>query len=75
MTGERNGQYLKVTVENPFDPDAPVIRKSGFGLVNVKNRLEARYGPAAKLEVQVLEMRYRVVLSLPFDERRPQVQA
>ncbi len=75
MTGRRNGQYLKVTVENPFDPDAPVIRKSGFGLVNVRNRLEARYGRAAKLEIQVLEMRYRVVLSLPFEERRAQVQA
>ncbi|MBV8069197.1 MAG: histidine kinase [Acidobacteriaceae bacterium] len=68
LSGHRNGQYLQVTVENPFDPDAPVLRKSGFGLVNVRNRLEARYGRSARLDIQVLEMRYRVVLSLPCEE-------
>ncbi|MBV8549775.1 MAG: histidine kinase [Acidobacteriaceae bacterium] len=75
MTGQRNDHHLRVTVENPFDPDAPVMGKSGFGLVNVRNRLEARYGSAAKLEVQVDQRRYRVVLSLPCGERREQRQA
>ena len=65
MTGHRSGHDLRITVENPFDPEAPIVRKSGFGLVNVRNRLEARYGPAARLEVQVKGLRYRVVLSLP----------
>lgn len=75
LTGHRKGQYLKVTVENPFDPDAPVIRKSGFGLVNVRNRLEARYGRSAKLEIEVMKRRYRVVLSLPCEDRHSQTQA
>lgn len=65
LTGRRNGQHLRVMVENPFDPDAPVTRKTGFGLVNVRNRLEARYGGAARLEIQVGDQRYRVILSLP----------
>jgi LytS/YehU family sensor histidine kinase len=51
------------------------VRKSGFGLVNVRNRLEARYGRSAKLEVQVMKMRYRVVLSLPCDDRQSRTQA
>jgi LytS/YehU family sensor histidine kinase len=41
------------------------MKKSGFGLVNVRNRLAARYGSAARLEVQVEPNLYRVILSLP----------
>ncbi len=65
MTIRRNGQHLRVVVENPFDPDAPATRKTGFGLMNVRNRLEARYGGAARLDIQVGDRTYRVILSLP----------
>ncbi len=75
MTGHRNGQHLEVTVENPFDADAPVMGKSGFGLVNVRNRLAARYGAAARLEIQVDQGRYRVALYLPCAERKERLQA
>lgn len=74
IAGHRNGRDLKITVENPFDPNAPVVRKSGFGLVNVRNRLEARYGTAARLEIQVKDLQYRVVLWLPFEDRRSRTQ-
>jgi len=70
MTAHRNGQHLEVTVENPFDPDAPVMGKSGFGLANVRSRLKARYGGAARLDIRVDKGRYRVALSLPCEERR-----
>jgi LytS/YehU family sensor histidine kinase len=75
ITGHRNGQSLKITVENPFDPEAPVVHKSGFGLVNVRNRLDARYGSAAQVEIQVKELQYRVVLSLPCEDGRDRKQA
>jgi two-component system, LytTR family, sensor histidine kinase AlgZ len=65
MTARIDRGQLRFTVENPFDPDAPSMKKSGFGLVNVRNRLAARYGTAAKLEVQVEPSLYRVMLSLP----------
>jgi two-component system sensor histidine kinase AlgZ len=65
ITGRQNGQHLRVVVENPFDPDAPATGKTGFGLVNVRNRLEARYGGAARLDIQVNDRTYRVILSLP----------
>jgi hypothetical protein len=57
---------LFFAIENPFDPDAPVMRKSGFGLVNVRNRLTARYGGLAKLDVHADNNTYKVVITLPF---------
>lgn len=68
VTGRRDGRRLQLMVENPFDPDAPATKKGGFGLVNVRNRLLARYGSAAQVEIEVDHERYRVILSLPCDE-------
>jgi sensor histidine kinase YesM len=69
MTARLERGQLRFVVENPFDPDAPSTKKSGFGLVNVRNRLAARYGAAARLEVQVEPNLYRVILSLPYNDR------
>ena len=74
MTGRRSREGVRVVIENPFDPDAPETRKSGFGLINVRNRLQARYGSAARLEIQVEENRYRVILSLPCETRKVQLE-
>jgi two-component system sensor histidine kinase AlgZ len=65
MTGRRWRDGMRFVIENPFDPDAPSTRRNGFGLRNVRNRLQTRYGNAARLEIQVEQNRYRVVLSLP----------
>ena len=62
------GDVLWIAVENPFDPDAPAARKTGFGLVNVRNRLQARYGAAGKMDIQVNHHLYRVILSFPYTE-------
>jgi LytS/YehU family sensor histidine kinase len=61
---------LHITVENPFDPDAPAAGKTGFGLVNVRNRLQARYGAAGKMDIEIDHHRYRVMLSFPYVESR-----
>ena len=66
MTGQCSADNLRFVIENPFDPEAPSTRRNGIGLANVRNRLAARYGNAARLEVQVEKDRYRVILSLPF---------
>jgi LytS/YehU family sensor histidine kinase len=60
----QNGD-LAITVENSFDPEAPPRRKSGVGLVNVRQRLQARYGNRASFGVQTEGDRYRVALTLP----------
>src|SRR5271156_546927 len=63
---------LSITVENSFDPDAPPRRKSGVGLVNVRQRLQARYGNQASFAVKTEGDRYRVALTLPTEsEERP----
>jgi LytS/YehU family sensor histidine kinase len=64
MIGRSDNGILKFTIENPFDPDAPASR-SGIGLENVRQRLAARYGSAARMEVQTEPTRYRVILTLP----------
>jgi LytS/YehU family sensor histidine kinase len=64
MVGRRERDLLRFTIENPFDPDAPASR-SGIGLENVRQRLEARYGNAARMEIQAGERLYRVILTLP----------
>jgi hypothetical protein len=65
LRGRRSQDALRFVIENPFDPDAPSTRRNGIGLANVRNRLEARYGSAARMEVEVAQNRYRVVLTLP----------
>ena len=64
LLGRRVREGLRFTIENPFDPAAPANR-SGIGLANVRQRLEARYGNAARLEVEAGEDVYRVTLTVP----------
>src|ERR1700722_1729528 len=63
MLGRRVREGLRFTIENPFDPLAPASR-SGIGLANVRQRLEARYGNAAKLEVEASAGVYRGTVGL-----------
>ncbi len=69
MRGRRSAERLRFVIENEFDPEAPSARKSGIGLVNVRNRMAARYGSDARMDVEVEGTRYRVVLSLPCGTR------
>jgi two-component system sensor histidine kinase AlgZ len=64
MLGRMVREGLRFTIENPYDPLAPASR-SGIGLANVRQRLEARYGNAARLEVEASEDVYRVTVVIP----------
>jgi two-component system sensor histidine kinase AlgZ len=64
MQARREKDLIRFVIENPFDPEAPASR-SGIGLENVRQRLEARYGNAARMEIKVEERVYRVTLTLP----------
>jgi two-component system, LytTR family, sensor kinase len=67
IRGRKVQNKVCVVIENPFDPDAPAARKNGFGLLSVRSRLHARYGTSGRLEIEVENNRYRVVLTLPCD--------
>lgn len=63
-----DGGNVYIEVENPFDPEAPMRRRSGVGLANVRQRLAARYGERASLHVNSDGGRFRVSITIPTQE-------
>jgi sensor histidine kinase YesM len=63
---QRDGsEQLHLAVANNYDPDMPPRRRSGVGLVNVRQRMEARYGKRARFTAQKIEDRFEVSLEIP----------
>jgi hypothetical protein len=60
-----DGQRMRISVENPFDPDAPPRPGVGVGLANVRRRLLAGYGDRALFDAQRTESHFRVAVSMP----------
>jgi two-component system, LytTR family, sensor histidine kinase AlgZ len=56
---------VSIVVENLFDPEAPARRRGGVGLVNVRQRLQTRYGNRATFEAKSEGDRFRVAITLP----------
>jgi two-component system, LytTR family, sensor histidine kinase AlgZ len=59
---------VRIAIENSFDVDAPPRRKSGVGLANVRQRLEARYGSRASFSVKPEGAMFRVNITLPAEK-------
>ncbi len=59
---------LSILVENTFDPEAPLRRRNGVGLANVRQRLEARYGNHAKFGAEAAGTSFRVALEFPAEQ-------
>src|SRR5581483_3278818 len=57
--------WLKISVANNYDPDTPPRRRSGVGLVNVRARMEARYGPRATFAVHKIDDKFEVKMEIP----------
>lgn len=64
--------FLRIIVENDFDPDSPAPRRTGLGLANVKNRIETRHGNRGRMTVTVTETLHRVELLLPCESQAAQ---
>jgi two-component system sensor histidine kinase AlgZ len=69
LTVAVRAERLSIAIENPRDPDptAPALR--GLGLDNVRRRLEATFGRAARLETRSEPERFRVDIELPCIEQ------
>jgi LytS/YehU family sensor histidine kinase len=65
LSGTGHNGRFSLAVENTFDPEATPMRKSGLGLKNVRQRLEARYGNEANMHVTAENGKFRVELSFP----------
>ncbi len=65
LSGHINNGRASLAIENTFDPESTPMRKSGLGLKNVRDRLEARYGKGANMRVSAENGIFRVELSFP----------
>ena len=65
LSAENANGHVSLAVENSFDPESTPVRKSGLGLKNVRERLEARYGKEANMRVTAEDGKFRVELSFP----------
>ena len=62
-----NNGNLRVRVSNPFDSESPSAKRNGIGLSNIRQRLAARYGDAARLVVDSADEVYKAELWMPCD--------
>lgn len=65
-------ENVYIDVQNPFDPEAPRRRKNGVGLANVRHRLVARYGEAARIQVESGDGRFHVSIVIPAKSAAPE---
>jgi len=59
------GDYLEITISNPFDPAGGQAEGTGFGLDAVKRRLYLLFGRHDLLRVSSLENTYTVWIKIP----------
>ena len=65
IEARREGEMLRLAVENPVDTAAPSRRGEGVGLDNVRRRLEVFGARDAQLTAMAAGDRFRVTLALP----------
>lgn len=64
-----HAERLSIRVSNPYDPDAPRVSGTGRGAELVRRRVEALYGPDARVLVDRTGQTYAVELRLPLEQR------
>ena len=62
---QQQEDYMKITVENNFDPESVSNRGEGIGLKNIKNRLKLIYNQDNLITVEKTENIFRVNLFIP----------
>lgn len=62
---QKTGNLLKLTVDNPQDPEKPASNGEGIGLDNVHRRLRAVFESGARLDCIENKNSYRAVLTVP----------
>jgi two-component system sensor histidine kinase AlgZ len=67
ITGETNDAMVTISVCNPLAPETYRNKREGHHLAldNIRQRLELAYGDNARLEVEELANRFRVLIGFP----------
>jgi len=69
VAGERDGQYLQISVSNPVAPGKARSKHGNkMAMDNIRQRFELAYGNRASVNVDDAENSYTVVLRFPLDE-------
>jgi two-component system sensor histidine kinase AlgZ len=66
--GRAETDNIVITITNPLGPDEYDNRGHGMALVNIRERMELAFGPAASLITEQNEEQFFAVLSLPYVE-------
>ena len=66
-----NNGNLRIRVSNPYDAESPSSKRNGIGLSNIRQRLAARYGDAARLVVDSSDEVYKAEIWMPCDGHMP----
>lgn len=65
LAASRGDGLLALTIENPCDPERARAPQTGFGLSNVRKRLDAHFGHLARIDVKDAPSRFAVRLLVP----------
>ncbi len=65
LSAQRSENDVAIQMQNSFDPESPAPLKTGLGLENIRQRLNARYGNDASITVQTEGNSFLVNLRLP----------
>ena len=65
IAASRDGERVRIRVENRCDPDRPSSSGEGIGLANTRRRIDAFYGESARIDVVSEADRFVVDLALP----------
>jgi two-component system LytT family sensor kinase len=68
IRAQREGDRVRISVENRCDPDRPERPGHGIGLTNTRRRIEMFYAEAVRMETASEPDRFRVTLWLPAHE-------
>ena len=69
VSGQRDGQYLRICVANPVAPgEARGQSGNKMALANIRQRFELAYGHRASISIDQDNDRYVVTLRFPFEE-------
>jgi len=68
VTARKNGRFLKLNVENNFDPEAVPREGDGIGLRNVRERLEKMYNRFNLVDIENSGDSFSVKLMIPLEE-------
>ena len=68
LTCKEENNYMKITVENNFDPDAVPRKGEGIGLQNIKNRLKLIYNQENLITYSKERNIFKVNIYIPLQE-------